>query len=154
MVQVNGSAAYGTAPTSGKECVETYFAMDVKASISGSHYSGHQPEVLVIQEIVANDEHRDVEPKVRSGNERCCPRIPCRNVQACVRTQFASIVVSVTNISRKGLCFGSTERFFPGTAVSVATYYVEGGQNIFQNGRIVRVRYSIYGTFNEYGVEF
>jgi len=155
-MRVHHSAVYETAPTSGKECFET---LDVEELISGSqysgNYSGNQPEELITPEdVVPGDEHYDVESAVRTGNERCSPRIPCRNVLACIRTQFESIVVKVTDLSRKGMCFRSAEKFWMGTPVSVATYYIEGGQNIFQNGRIVRERYSPSGVLTEYGIEF
>jgi hypothetical protein len=52
------------------------------------------------------------------------------------------------------MCFRSAENFYPGTAVSVATHYIEGGQNIFQNGRIVRVCRPSGMTSADYGVEF
>lgn len=115
----------------------------------GSNYSGNEPEDLVVDQ----EKYQPV-LTVRTVNKRRHPRIPCRNMLACIRTEFASIVVEVLNISQKGLCFKSAEQFRPGTEVSVAAYYVEGGQNIFQNGRIVRVRYGTAGILAEYGVEF
>ncbi len=115
----------------------------------GSNYSGHEPEDLVVN-------HEKYQPKftVRTVNKRRHPRIPCRNMLACIRTEFASIVVEMLNISQMGLCFKSAEQFCPGTEVSVAAYYVEGGQNIFQGGRIVRAQYRTAGILAEYGVEF
>jgi hypothetical protein len=140
---VNGAVPTSNQATSSAMCGE------------GLAYSGHQPEGLVApQEIDPYGEPYNVEPAVRTGNERRHPRIPSRNAQACVRTQFRSIVVNVTNVSRNGFCFRSTEKFWKGTLVSVATYYIEGGQNIFQKGKIVRVRPSPSGLLTEYGVEF
>ncbi len=115
----------------------------------GSNYSGHEPEDLVVN-------HEKYQPTftVRTVNKRRHPRIPCRNMLACVRTEFASIVVEMLDISKKGLRVKTAEQFCTGTEVSVAAYYVEGGQNIFQYGRIVRVRYRTSGILAEYGIEF
>lgn len=124
--------------------------------LPSSHYSGqHPPEILITaDEPLAYDEHRYVEPTSPKGYKQRSLRIPCRNVLACVKTQSASIVVKMSNVSQNGFCFRSSEKFWPGTAVYVATYYIEGGQNIFQDGKIVRVRHSPSGIVTEYGVEF
>lgn len=117
--------------------------------------SGRQRETQIPEDVFTNDEHcHKEELSSRAVNGRRTSRVPCRNVLACVKTQFTSVVVDVVNISRKGLCFRTVEQFSPGTTVSVATYYIEGGQNIFQKGTIVRVRYSRSGILTEYGVEF
>jgi hypothetical protein len=52
------------------------------------------------------------------------------------------------------MCFRTFEQFRPEAPVSIATYYTEGGQNIFQDGRILWMRESESGMPAEYGVEF
>jgi hypothetical protein len=45
--------------------------------------------------------------------------------------------------------------FYLETRVSIATYYMDGGQNIFQDGRIVRVQSRpSAGVPGEYAIEF
>jgi hypothetical protein len=49
----------------------------------------------------------------------------------------------------------SFERFRPQGLVSIATRYIEGGHNIFQEGRIVRVRHNRPDELaDEYAIEF
>jgi hypothetical protein len=116
-----------------------------------STYSGYEPHFVPICPEVYS-----LKPLVRTVNERRYPRIPCRNVKACIKTeQGSSVVVSLANMSRGGVCFTSVEPFSKGTPVSIATHYIEGGHNIFQDGRIVRVQSK--GSVNfpgEYAVEF
>lgn len=88
----------------------------------------------------------------RTVDGRRHPRVSCKNMLACVRTELSSTVVEAVNISRSGMCFRSVQHFWPGTMVLIATHYVEDGQNIFQNARIVRARYR--PAYTEYGVEF
>jgi len=99
-------------------------------------------------------EHKDrpVKPLEQTVTERRYPRISCKRMLACIRTELTSTIVEVVNISRSGMCFRSVQHFWPGTMVLIATHYVEGGQNIFQNARIVRARYR--SAYTEYGVEF
>lgn len=91
-----------------------------------------------------------------AGNRRRHPRIPCRNVKACIKTeQGSSVVVNLVNMSRGGVCFTSVAEFRLGTKVSIATHYIEGGHNIFQPGRIVRVQSKLTAIFpGEYAIEF
>jgi hypothetical protein len=64
-------------------------------------------------------------------------------------------IVEVANVSRGGACFVTFDRLTQGESVSVAVHYVEGGQNIFQNARIVRTRPRPSGSLpTEYAVEF
>ena len=78
---------------------------------------------------------------MRTVNQRRYLRIPCRNVQGCIETkQGASVIVRLLNISRGGVAFTSSAEFYTGTPVSIATHYIEGGQNIFTDGRIIRVQ--------------
>jgi len=124
-------------------------------SLSGgsSNYSGHEPEDFV----TTHDEYQKAQPAatVHTVNKRRHLRVFCRRGRACIRTESASFVVELTDVSRSGLCFRTTQtqQFRAGTPISVATHYIEGGENIFQNGQIVRVRYSPSGNA-EYGVEF
>jgi PilZ domain len=121
----------------------------INESLAG--YAGYEPDLVPICH-----ELYYLKPTKRTVNERRHPRIPCRNVKACIKTeQGSSVVVDVVNISRGGLCFTSVMEFHPGTQVSIATHYIEGGHNIFQDGRIVRVHSKGSTTVpGEYGVEF
>jgi hypothetical protein len=123
----------------------------------GSNYSGHEPEEFV----TTNDQYETAQPaatvhavNVHAVNKRRHLRVFCRSARACIRTESASFIVYLTDVSRSGMCFRTTQQFRTGTPISVATHYIEGGENIFQNGQIVRVRYSPSGDIAEYGVEF
>jgi hypothetical protein len=77
-------------------------------------------------------------------------------VKASIRAAGSSgVIAEMPNISRNGMCFRSSEQFRPEAPVLVATYYTEGGQNIFQDGRILWMReMDIESGMSEYGVEF
>jgi hypothetical protein len=63
--------------------------------------------------------------------------------------------VNLVNISKGGVCFTSYAEFHQGTPVSIAPYYIEGGHNIFQNGRIIRTQRRPCPTSpGEYAIEF
>jgi len=111
---------------------------------------------IQIQELATAHADPVVKPQIPTVNRRKRPRIPCRKTRAYVITdEVPGVVVDVVDISRGGLCFTSFEQFRPKTAVSIATHYMEGGQNIFQDGRIVRVRHKPSGMSpSEYAVEF
>lgn len=116
-----------------------------------SNYSGYEPNLVpTCHEVYL------FEPTVRTVDERKHPRIPCRNVRACIKTEAnPDVVVDVINVSRGGVCFSSYAEFHPGIPVSIATHYIVGGQNIFQNGRIVRMQRSPSATApGEYAIEF
>lgn len=116
-----------------------------------SSYSGHEPNLVpVCHELYY------LKPDQRTVNQRRHPRIPCRNVKACIKTEpGATVIVNLLNMSRSGLCFTSFIEFSPGTQVSVATHFIEGGHNIFQEGRIVRVHSKGSATLpGEYAVEY
>jgi hypothetical protein len=119
--------------------------------IAESPYSGHEPNL-----VPASHHIYHLRPAVRTVNERRHPRIPCRNVKACIKTaQGASVVVDLVNISRGGACFMSSAEFYPGTAVSIATHYIEGGHNIYQDGQIIRVQRMASATLpGVYAFEF
>jgi hypothetical protein len=96
----------------------------------------------------------DEKPAERNGKKRRFLRIPCKSIFACIRAESEHIVVEVVNISRAGVGFRSFRHFRAGAEVSIATHYIEGGQNIFQTGRIVRSHLPSGTTCVEYGVEF
>lgn len=119
-----------------------------KLEFSTPHYSGRSEDLVT---------GRDRFPEQRRAplvERRRCNRIPCRDVKACIRAAgSAGVVAEMPNVSRNGMCFRSFERFRPEARVSIATYYTEGGQNIFQDARIVWRR-EIEAGMSEYGVEF
>ncbi len=120
------------------------------AGLGSLIYSGHEPALVTGNEVYL------MTPPVRTVDKRRHPRIPCKSVRACIKTeQGASIIVDVVSIGRGGVRFTSFEKFSLGTPISIAIYYVEGGQNIFQDGRIIRVQRRASGTRpNEYAIEF
>lgn len=116
-----------------------------------SSYSGSVPNLVPIGHEVYY-----LQPPVRTVNERRYTRIPCRNVRAHIMTKLGSgTVVHLLNISRGGVCFTSAQEFHPGAEVSIATHYIEGGHNIYQDGRIIRVeRMPSASMLGEYAIEF
>jgi hypothetical protein len=135
----------------GPEPRERFLLSDEGTGTDDLTYSGFEPDLIA----TCHDVYL-VKPEVRTKDERRHSRIPARQAQACIRTEDGkSVVVNLLNISRGGACFTSFANFQQGTAVSIATHYIEGGQNIFQMGRIVRVQHRAVGTFpGEYAVEF
>jgi hypothetical protein len=116
-----------------------------------SAYSGFEPTLM----HSAHDAYQ-ITPTIRAVNERHYPRISCRNVKAGIKTaQGSIIIVDLLNISRGGLCFTSLSDFLSRTLVSIATHYIEGGHNIFQDGTIIRVQRRGSATIlGEYAVEY
>ena len=102
--------------------------------------------------LITGHESYSITPPVR--NEY--PSIPCRNVRACIKTaQGSSVIVDLINISRGGVSFTSPAEFSAGTLVSIATHYLEGGHNIYQDGQIIRVQREDSSTQpGEYAIEF
>ena len=99
-------------------------------------YAKQEPDLLTISHEVYY-----LTPPRRTINERRYPRIVCKNVQGCIRTaQGTQVIVDLINISRGGVCFSSNENFALNSPVQIATHYFEGGQNIFQEGRIIRIQ--------------
>lgn len=111
------------------------------------HYSG------LDSELVTGYESYNVRPAVE---KRAYPMIPCRNVKACIKTkQGERVVVDLVKISRGGVCFISFATLTIGTLVSIATHYVEGGENIYQEGRINRAWHKHTEMLpSEYVIEF
>ena len=107
-------------------------------------------------EILTGAEGYNVNAPVRRRETRRWPRIPCRNVKACVRTEtIEKLIVDVLNLSRGGICFVSSEfEFLPGTQAFVALHYIEGGQNIFQEARVVWALCMTEEEYPRHGVEF
>lgn len=119
-----------------------------KLELSTPNYSGRSEDIL------AGRERFPLQRRTTFVERRGCNRIPCRDARACIRPAgSASVVVEMPNISRNGMCFRSFEQFRPEARVSIAMHYTEGGQNIFQDGRIVWTR-NIESGVSEYGVEF
>jgi hypothetical protein len=120
------------------------------AGLSSLMYCGHEPD------LVTGHESYHVRPLVRTVDERQHPRIPCRNVKACVKTERSGgIVVDLVNVGQGGVSFTSFATFPHGTQVLIATHYIEGGQNIYQDGRIIRVQFNPSGMLpSEYTVQF
>jgi hypothetical protein len=121
-----------------------------RLTLSSPIYSGREPE-----DIITGNNGSRLRHSARSADARHFPRIPCRNVKACIQTEeAASFVVDVVNLSRGGLCFLSIDQFAPGTPASVAVHYVKGGQNIFQKGRVVWTHERKLDLPSQCGVEF
>jgi hypothetical protein len=118
------------------------------ARLGASTYSGNSLELVT--------GHPPVHVKLPyPANHRRYPRIPCANVKACVKAGEASrVIVEVVNISRGGVCFLSSEQFSPGTVLSIATHYVEGGQNIFQLCQILWAKPGEAGAPGKCGAKF
>jgi hypothetical protein len=116
-----------------------------------SSYSGYEPGLLSI-----GCEDYYLQPTARRTDERQHPRIPYRNIKACIkREQGSMVIVTLTNISQGGVGFTSSAEFCPGTPVTIAVHYIEGGQNIFQTARIVRVQQRPSAMEpGRYGLEF
>ena len=119
-----------------------------KLDLSTPSYSGRSEDI---------DTGRDrfpVHHRATIVERRRCNRIPCRDVKACINTgEVSSVVGEMPNVSRNGMCLRTFESLRPEALVSIATYYTEGSQNIFQSGRVVWARYIASGI-SEYGIEF
>jgi hypothetical protein len=124
-------------------------ACGAKLELSTPNYSGRTDD------IVTGRDRFPVKPRAPIVERRRYNRVPCRDVRACIKTaDSANVIVDVPNISRNGICFRTFEQFRQGARVSIATYYTEGGQNIFQDARIIWMRGIDSGMPAEYGVEF
>ena len=119
-----------------------------KLEFSTPNYSGRSDDI---------DTGRDRFPVHRRASiveRRRCNRVPCRGVRACINTGGAtSVIGDMPNVSRNGMCLRTFEQLRPEALVSIATHYIEGGQNIFRNGRLVWTRHIESGV-SEYGFEF
>lgn len=140
--QTNRSAGEGFCETCG---------VGLTAGSVEPNYSGYEPNL-----VPTGHEVYHLKPTVRTVNERRHPRIPCRSVKACIKTEHgSSFVVNVVNMSKSGICFTDDMEFSPGTRVSIATHYIEGGHNIYQDGQIIRVHCKGSATLpGVYAVEF
>jgi hypothetical protein len=117
---------------------------------SESFYSGYEPTFVPISPEVYL-----LRPPVRTVDERRHARIPCRNAKACIKTEHGLNIVNLVNISRGGVCFTSDVHFRPGTRVLIATHYIEGGHNIYQEGTVVRMQSRAVEDFlGEYAIGF
>ncbi len=135
--------------------LEQVFSETCSESVSsGLNYSGDEPEGFVTDHDPCQTSPPAAMPNTIKVNLRRHLRVFCRSARACIRTESESVIANLTNISRSGLCFRTSEKFNSGATISIATHYIEGGENIFQSARIVRVRHSPSGNFADYGVEF
>ena len=77
-----------------------------------------------------------------------------RNGKACILCNGEQQIVEMLNVSRGGICIRSRIRYAVGTFVQVAAHYVEGANNIFLSGRVVRANLAATSTLpGEYGIE-
>jgi hypothetical protein len=119
-----------------------------KLEFSTPNYSGRSDD------IVTDRDRFPVHRRASIVERRRCNRVPCRVVRACINTGGAtSVIGDMPNVSRNGMCLRTFEQLRPEALVSIATYYTEGSINIFQNGRVVWMRYIESGV-SEYGIEF
>jgi hypothetical protein len=119
-----------------------------KLEFSTPNYSGRSDD------IVTGRDRFPVHRRTSIVERRRCNRVPCRDVRACINTGGAtSVIGDMPNVSRNGMCLRTFEQLRPEALVSIATYYTEGSQNIFRNGRVVWTRY-IESVVSEYGIEF
>ena len=119
-----------------------------KLEFSTPNYSGRPADV------VTGPDRFPVHRRASIVERRRCNRVPCRGVRACINTGgTTSVIGDMPNISRNGMCLRTFEQLRPEAQVSIATYYTEGSQNIFRNGRVVWTR-SIESGVSEYGIEF
>jgi hypothetical protein len=100
--------------------------------------------------------HDDSGSESHTVNKRKHLRVPYRGTRAyIISDNVPGVFVDVVEISRGGLRFVSIERFDQQAAVSVAIHYIAGGQNIFQDGLIVRAWHERTGMLpNEYAAKF
>jgi hypothetical protein len=119
-----------------------------KLEFSTPNYSGRR------EDIATGRDRFPVHRRTSIVERRRCNRVPCRDVRACINTEGAtSVIGDMPNVSRNGTCLRTFEQFRPEALVSIATYYIEGSQNIFRDGRIVWMR-CIESGVSEYGIEF
>lgn len=95
-------------------------------------------------------------PEPRRKDKRRHSRVSMSNSKVCVKNERGeSVVAEIINLSRGGVYFQSSAEFAVGSLVSVATHYIEGGLNIFQDAKIVRVQRKPSGDLpGEYAVQF
>jgi hypothetical protein len=127
------------------------FLMQPNSESSPYTYSGYEPEL-----VTASHDLYFQKPSWRTRDQRRHTRVSLATGKACIETDHsAPVIVDMVNISRGGLCFRSAAEFSVDTLVSVATHYIEGGLNIFQEGYIVRVqRRPSENEPGEYAIQF
>ncbi len=103
--------------------------------------------------FVAGPEGFMVKPAV--SERRQDPRIPCRHVRAELRSSNQNFLVTVLNMSRGGFAFETFRDLPLGATFSVATHYIAGGQNIYQEGCVHRVeRRPTAARAGEYAIKY
>ena len=77
------------------------------------------------------------------------------NMPACIRQPgFDEEVVTCEDVSRGGLCFKSSKRYFLGSRIEVAIPYAAGAANIFVPARIVYTQELTKESAYKYGVSY
>lgn len=129
----------------------SYCGASLSALVAISGYSNKVSDLVPISHEVYY-----LTPPKRTVDQRRHGRIVCKHVRACIRTeQGAEVLVDLINMGRGGICFSSDTDFHLNTLVLVATHYFEGGQNIFQKGRIIRVQRKPTALIpGEFAIEF
>ena len=105
--------------------------------------------------VVSGHEIYELRKPKKDINDRQHGRIPT-HAKAFLRIPGRDEeLVNVLDVSRGGLRFESPNNYEVGLEMEVALHYVEGGNNIFQKGRIVRKQRRPTETWNgEYGLMF
>lgn len=96
-------------------------------------------------------------PGSRANNRRKHVRVAMKNGKACLRRAGFNEddIVRVLDLSRGGIRFLSSVDYRPGTEISVAVPFNEGGANLFSNARIIRVQNRPHdGVLGEYGLQY
>lgn len=113
------------------------FSSEPQPESNPSSQNYDQP--VVDPELVTLADSIDVISKnpARNKEERRYKRLH-GNFKASIRIGNREDIVSVEDISRRGVRFTSFTTYLPGTLVQVAAPYTTDGNNIFLSGRIVR----------------
>lgn len=95
-------------------------------------------------------------PEARQKDKRRHSRISLSNSKVCIKTASGEAAIAeIINLSRGGVYFRTSAHFAAGSLVFVATHYIEGGMNIFQEGIVVRVqREPSDNAPGEYAIQF
>lgn len=112
--------------------------------------------INLLPELVTGFESYSISPETNSPTRVDDHRIICRNATASIKIgEGQHFLVKLASMGKKSVSFISEERFVVGNSVSIATHYIEGAQNIYQDGRITRaLGRSFDGGSGEYLVEF
>lgn len=100
----------------------------------------------------ADQEHPGESASLRNPERRKGKRIKVSGCHGCIELQQKREFVALLNVSTNGACFTAEGIFRIGGWIQIAAPYVEGGPNLFQPARIVRI--AEFDGFHEYGIEF